>query len=140
MARTTKLDDLVSKRICDALKAGHSFAGAARAAGIDASTLHDWRRWGKDGREPYAAFANRVDDARHVAENRCIEVLKKALESADQRLAADTAWKWLQRQRPLEWAEAKPIESELGSEDSSDLDVETLRAALSAAESRKVGT
>lgn len=139
MARTTKLDDLVSKRICDALKAGHSFGGAARAAGIDASTLHDWRRWGKDGRQPYAEFANRVDQARHIAENRCIEVLKKALESSDQRLAADTAWKWLQRQRPLEWGD-KTVEPERGTEESADLDVETLRAALSAAESRKVGT
>lgn len=107
MAAPTKLDDLRAKRICDALRAGHSYAAAARAGGIDETTLHDWRRRGRAGEEPYAQFSQRVDAADQEAEERCIQVLRNAMEGDDLRLAADTAWKWLARRRPTTWAEQK---------------------------------
>jgi transposase-like protein len=100
MARDTKLDDLRSKRICDALRKGHSFAAAARAGGIDESTLHDWRKRGREGEEPYAEFSKRVDAADQEAEDRAVTVLRSAMDGEDLRLATDTAWKWLARLRP----------------------------------------
>jgi transposase-like protein len=117
MARETKLDDLRSKRICDALRKGHSFAAAARAGGIDESTLHDWRSRGRSGEEPFAEFSKRVDAADQEAEDRAVQVLQNAMTGDDQRLAADTAWKWLARRRPVQWAEQKgeppPTEDEV---------------------------
>ena len=107
MARETKLDDLRSKRICDALRKGHSYAAAARAGGIDESTLHDWRRRGRDGEPLFSEFSERVDRADQEAEDRCVEVLQSALLGDDAKLATDTAWKWLARRRSLQWAEQK---------------------------------
>lgn len=107
MGASTKLDDLRSKRICDALRAGHSYAAAARAGGIDETTLHDWRRRGRDGEEPYSQFLQRVEQADQEAEDRAVQVLKDAMGGEDMRLAADTAWKWLARRRPRDWQETK---------------------------------
>lgn len=107
MGRSTKLDDLVEKRVLDALKAGHSYAAAAKAAGIDEWTLHHWRRLGREGDERYSQFSQRVDRADQEAEDRCVQVLKSALEGEDMKLAVDTAWKWLARRRPQDWAEKK---------------------------------
>jgi transposase-like protein len=107
MARETKLDDLRSKRICDALRKGHSFAAAAQAGGIDEATLHRWRAQGREGVEPYREFCERVDRAEQDAEDRAVTVLENAMMGEDMRLAADTAWKWLARRRPATWAETK---------------------------------
>lgn len=118
MARPVKLDDLVEKRICDALRQGHSYARAAAAAGIDESTLHDWRRRGReeDGTR-FSQFAERVERADTDAEERCLAVLRNALDGDDPKLATDTAWKWLARRRPATWAEQKgeppPSEAEV---------------------------
>lgn len=119
MGAPTKLDDLRAKKILDALKDGHSFAAAARAGGIEESTLHDWRRRGREGEAPYSEFSERVDRAEHEAEQRCVAVLRNAMESDDLKLAADTAWKWLARRRPATWAEQKgeppPTDDEVAS-------------------------
>lgn len=123
MARETLLDDLVEKRIVEALKAGHSYAAAARAGGIAENTLHEWvaRGAGRDDRgDPdgrYAKFAKRVVEADQDAEDRAVKVLVSAMDGADKKLATDTAWKWLARRRPAQWAEQKgeppPTESEV---------------------------
>lgn len=117
MARETKLDDIRQKKICDALKVGHSFAAAANAGGIDETTLHDWRRRGAAGEEPFAQFSQRVDAASQEAEDRAVKVLLSAMTGEDMKLAADTAWKWLARRRPVQWAEQKgepaPTEQEV---------------------------
>lgn len=113
MARETLLDDLVTKRVCDALAKGHSYAAAARAGGIAENTLHEWVARGRgsdergdpDGR--YAKFAKRVHDADQEAEDRCVQVLQEALLGDDKKLATDTAWKWLARRRSVQWAEQK---------------------------------
>lgn len=109
MSRPTKLDDLVEKRICDALRAGHSYAAAARAAGITESCLHEWRQRGRAGEPRYSEFVERTDRADQEAEDRCVQVLRSALEGDDMKLATDTAWKWLARRRPNEWQERKDV-------------------------------
>lgn len=108
VGRETKLDDLVEKRICDALRDGHSYAAAARAGGIHEDTLHYWRERGRKGEPRYSEFSERIERADQEAEDRCVQVLKDALSSPDKKLATDTAWKWLARRRPQQWAERKP--------------------------------
>lgn len=107
MARETKLDDLRSKRICDALRKGHSNAAAAKAGGIDEKTLYNWLARGRSGEEPFLQFLQRFDAAETEAEDRAVQVLRDAMMGEDMRLAADTAWKWLARRRPVQWAEQK---------------------------------
>jgi HPt (histidine-containing phosphotransfer) domain-containing protein len=138
VARPTKLDDLRAKRILDALRDGHSFAGAARSAGIDESTLYDWRRRGADGEPEFSGFSSRVEAACHEAETRCIQVLKSALTGDDAKLAVDTAWKWLRTRRPAEWLEPKvATEQETSRSDGEDLSIDVLESVLAAALSRK---
>lgn len=107
MARETKLDDLVEKRICDALREGHSYAAAARAGGVDEHTVHNWRARGRAGDERFVQFLQRVERADQEAEDRCIQVLKSAITGDDPKLATDTAKWWLGRRRPAQWAELK---------------------------------
>lgn len=110
MGRTTKLDDLREKRICDALRDGHSYAAAASAGGVDEATLHRWRQLGRDGDEQYREFYERVQRADREAEDRAVQVLKSAMGGEDMRLATDTAWKWLARRRAAQWQESKAEE------------------------------
>ena len=63
LGRPTKLDDLTAKRIVDAVRAGHSYAAAARAGGIDEATLHRWIARGRDGEDLYRGFCERFDRA-----------------------------------------------------------------------------
>jgi transposase-like protein len=109
MSRPTKLDDLIEKRICDALSRGHSWAAAARAGGIDERTLHRWRAEGReDDAEPrIRQFCQRVEAADYVAESRAIEVLTSKFDSPDERVALTAAQWWLERRRPADWGSKK---------------------------------
>jgi transposase-like protein len=141
MGRETKLDDLREKRICDALKAGHSYASAARAGGVDEATLHRWRQLGRDGDARYREFCERVDRADREAEDRCIQVLRNALEGEDPKLATDTAWKWLERRRPADWAakRAEQVIAQTDGEQQAEDDEQVTLSVLAAIRSRKVG-
>jgi transposase-like protein len=109
MGRETKLDDLVEKRICDALSRGHSWAAAARAGGIDEATLHRWRAAGRadDGGQRMREFCERVDRAEHVAEARAIEVLTSKFDSLDESVSLRAAQWWLERRRAEDWGAKK---------------------------------
>ena len=141
MGRPSKLDDLRAKRIVDALKAGHSFAAAARAGGVDEGTLHDWRKRGAAGEAEYSRFHQRVEEACQEAEDRCVQVLRSALEGEDLKLATDTAWKWLSRRRPVEWAEQKgePKSELVLAADAGGEDLAVVESVLAALKSRKAG-
>jgi hypothetical protein len=121
------------------VRVGHSYAAAARAGGIDEATLHRWLARGRDGEELYRGFCERFDRADQEAEDRCVQVLKSALEGDDAKLATDTAWKWLARRRPAQWGE-KPTETKgTGADDQALDDLEVTRSVLAALESRKAG-
>lgn len=121
------------------MRAGHSYAAAARAGGIVESTLFSWLTKGRDGEPGYAEFSVRFDRADQDAEERCVVVLRNALEGEDAKLATDTAWKWLARRRPAQWSE-KPIEAKAGADDAQAADdIEVTRSVLAALESRKAG-
>lgn len=129
----------MTKRILDAVRAGHSYAAAARAGRIAENTLHNWLAKGRDGHPDYEGFLRRFDEADDEAENRAVAVLRNAMEGEDAKLATDTAWKWLARRRPMQWSE-KPIEAKAtGADDQAADDIEVTRSVLAALESRKVG-
>lgn len=140
MGRPRKLDDLREKRILDALRDGHSFAAAARAGGVDETTLHDWRRRGLEGEGDFLRFSQRVEEAQQVAEDRCIQVIKSALTGQDLKLATDAAWKWLARRRPAEWGEPKVLVPDVNvTTDASNAgaDLVVVESVLAAIKSRK---
>ena len=140
MARPTKYDDLRAKRIVDALKDGHSFAGAARAGGITENTLADWRQRGADGEPEFSGFLRRVEEASQEAEARAVKVIKACmLQSDDLKLAHDAAWKWLRTRHPLEWLEPKGAPEQDAKADGEDLSIDVLESVLAAAKSRKAG-
>lgn len=140
MARETKLDDLREKRICDALKAGHSLASAARAGGIEERAFHYWRERGRKGEPRYMQFLQRTEAAEQEAEERCIKVIRNAMDGDDAKLATDTAWKWLERRRPKEWAVKREAIELNAAVQAIEGDAELiLISALAAARSRKVG-
>jgi hypothetical protein len=107
MARETKLDDLVEKRICDALSRGHSWAAAARAGGISEACIHEWRQRGRSGEPRFVEFLERVDRAEHVAEARAIEVLTSKFDSPDESVSLRAAQWWLERRRAEDWGAKK---------------------------------
>jgi hypothetical protein len=107
----------------DAVRAGHSYAAAARAGRIAENTLHNWLSRGRDGDPDYVGFLRRVDEADDEAE----------------KLATDTAWRWLARRRPAQWSE-KPVEAKAGADDAQTVDdIAVTRSVLAALESRKAG-
>ncbi len=70
---------IVTKRICDAVRAGLPLERAARAAGVDVSTLQDWIQRGLDVEadvrdvDPFAIFAGTLREALDDAEDACFE-------------------------------------------------------------------
>lgn len=116
MPRETVLDDLVEKRIVDALKEGHSYATSARKGGITENTLREWirRGEGRDDRDDpkgrYATFATKVREADYEAEDEAVAVVRSKFVSGDAAVALRAAQWWLQRRRPTEWGEAKDAE------------------------------
>ncbi len=142
MGRPSKLDDLREKRICDALRRGHSYAAAARAGGIDESTLHEWRARGRAGEQRYAEFVERVDRADSEAEHRALEVLTAKFDSPDERIALNAVMFWFERRRPAEWGKptAPANEAPAAHAESDADDTATLESLLAAAKSRRSGT
>ena len=100
MARPTKLDDLVEKRILDVVREGNSYENAARVAGLSASTLHDWRARGKRGEDRYSEFLVRLEKARGEAEAASVAIVRTAATGGTWQAAA---W-WLERREPARWA------------------------------------
>jgi len=68
MARPTKLTAELTAEIVTLVEAGNYNETAAEAVGIDRQTLHNWMKWGGEGKEPYAAFFDAITRARAKAE------------------------------------------------------------------------
>ncbi len=106
MARPTKLTKSVHETVCEALKAGHSRAAAAGAAGVNESTLRRWLKRGEadDAERRFRQLCADVKRAEVECQSRCLEVLRKA--------ALDGRWQsaaWLlERRWPETWAKRTP--------------------------------
>ena len=86
------------KRICELLASGLSFAGTARAVGVDQSTLHSWRKT-----DP--AFGRAVDCALADSEAELLR-LAKAGAAKDGRIALMI----LERRFGAEWSKRDQVE------------------------------
>ena len=93
------LDDLVAKKVVDAVRAGASRTGAAEAARVGRRTLHRWLQRGAAGEAPYAAFLEKIREAEGELEKELVGIIKGH--------ASDTfaAAAWLcERRWPQRWA------------------------------------
>jgi transposase len=102
------LDELVTRRIVDAVRAGASRTAAAEASRVGRSTLHLWLKRGASGEEePYASFTAKVRQAEGELEKELLGIIKG--HSANSWQAA--AW-ILERKFQARWAIRKPRERE----------------------------
>jgi hypothetical protein len=135
VGRPLKLDDLVEKRILDALRAGSSRTAAAHGARVGYSTLKGWLADGRDGVEPFATFLAAVLEAEAGAENAVVTAIQKAIEGGH----VGAMCFWLERRRHEEWGKRDVVSHEHHDAqpvDGADLDV--AKSVVAALESRKV--
>jgi transposase len=141
VGRPTKLDDLVAKRITDAIAAGGSRSAAAEAARVHRSTLMLWLARGRKGEAPYSDFLDRIRKAEADAENEMVVVVREA---AKKNWCA-AAW-WLERRRPKIYSLRRDARSPadaptLGVRAVNETDVELFESLAAAARSaRSVAT
>ena len=98
----TLLDDLKIQRICAAVREGSSYVTACQLAGIELRTLQEWKRWGKEGKEPYRRFYLRLRESEACCAEDMIAHVRKAA-AKDWKAAA---W-WLERRMPEIWGAPK---------------------------------
>lgn len=128
----------MTKRICDAIKAGHSYASAARAGGISETTFHEWYARGTKTNAPrgdedglYAAFAKRVDRADGEAEKRALEAITALFGAENEKVRFDAARWWLERRRRADWAAPKEtVDEPMTAEEAEALIAEAARLAM----------
>jgi transposase len=79
------------KKICDYIAAGHSYAKAAKLAGIAESTFFRWRMMGQlEGAEPiYVAFYCEIEEASAFSESEALQLVRSsAIRDGNWRAAA----------------------------------------------------
>ena len=95
MARP-KLDQVLTQRLVDLLRAGNYLEVAAIAVGVHRSTLHRWMKYGREQqRGRYRKFLTSVEKAQAEAESRDVALIARAA-TDDWRAAA---WR-LERKQP----------------------------------------
>lgn len=100
MGRPTKLDDLTSQRILEAVRLGTPWYLAARAGGVDPATLRNWKARARKGEAPYDAFFARLKKAEAEAVSSALGTIRLA---ADQGTWQAAAW-FLERRFPRSFA------------------------------------
>lgn len=99
VSRPTALDDLVSRRICEAIEKGNTREMAARSAKIAESTLYSWLRRGRAGESPFAEFSENLKKAEAHAEGESVGIIREAASKGTWQAAA---W-FLERRYPKRW-------------------------------------
>lgn len=74
----SRFNEETAGAILQALADGCYLETAAAAAGLRKETLHDWLRWGNEGRQPYADFLAQATQARATAEARDVAFIGKS--------------------------------------------------------------
>lgn len=109
MGRVTRLTPELSKRICDAIRAGNYLTVAARYCGVSPTVVHEWiaRGRGEHSRMPrakvYTDFANAVDEAEAGAEVAAVLHWRSAMPKD-----WHSSEKWLKVRQPERWGEKPP--------------------------------
>lgn len=98
----TALNDLVIKRLSDALKRGNTRVNACRLARVSQSCFTEWMRKGQLGHEHYIDFALKMRDAEAFAEDEAMERIREGAVGWQ-----GMAW-WLQRRNRARWADITP--------------------------------
>ena len=106
MARPTKLTPELQTQIVAYITAGSYVETAAKASGIDKTTLYDWLVRGAKHEEPFAAFSHAVERALGQGELRDIAIIDNAAKSGVWQAAA---WK-LERRNPKMWGRREHVE------------------------------
>ena len=113
--RTSHLTPEVSKKICDAVRAGNYVSVAARYCGVAEVTLHDWIQRGRGEHPTRSASQIFVDFVRDL------DVAEAGAEVAavlHWRAAMPKDWhsseKWLKVRQPERWAEKSPEQMATG--------------------------
>jgi hypothetical protein len=98
----TALNDLVIRRIVDALKRGNTRINSCRLARVNPSTFGDWLHKGKAGHPDYIAFAIQIREAEAIAEDEVVEKIRTGQPGWQ-----GLAW-WLQRRNRARWGDIIP--------------------------------
>jgi len=125
MGRPSAYTARLGREICGQVEAGLTVRVAARAAGIARSTLYSWLELGRQGREPYAAFAARLERAKGLCEARAAQQVYAA-GAKDWRAAA---W-MLERRWPKRYALRQTVRVERPVSTLSDEELEAELARL----------
>lgn len=88
MARKTKLTPETQEAICQRVTLGATIPAACKASGVSWNTAKDWLRRGREGKQPYAAFVEAIDEAKAKWEVASNLVITKAAKKGDWKAAA----------------------------------------------------
>jgi hypothetical protein len=97
--RQTRCTPTVRKIVCDVVRKGNFLTTAAKAAGISADALNDWKNRGETGEEPYATFLAELEAADMECEKALVAKVMAASDD-DWRAAAMI----LERRYPERWS------------------------------------
>jgi hypothetical protein len=131
------LNDLVIRRLCDALKRGNTRLNACAIARVNINTFNLWCRKAREGHPDYLDFALKIRDAEAYAEDVAIDAIKFG-----QYGWQGAAW-WLQRRNRAKWGEVAKTGSAMlrnsEAEKLEDVSLEDLQEAIEAAAELKRG-
>lgn len=76
--RPTALTTELAKRIVDMVRAGNYRATALKACGLSKNVIRNWELAGEEGREPYASFAEELQQAEAESEAELVSEVRNA--------------------------------------------------------------
>lgn len=126
MGRPTKLDDIIRKKIGDALAAGNTRTTAARLAGIHPETLREWARKGDEGDARFSAFSAMLRTKEALAEAESLKIIRDAARAGTWQAAA---W-FLERRAPAEWGRGSERVPEQADDPGASLEPKQRRAMM----------
>lgn len=116
VGRNTKLTPEVSKKICDALRAGNALSVAAQYAGVGQHTLYNWLARGRGERpeqkrdaQLYRTFVHDVEEAQAAAEVAAVLHWRSAMPKD-----WHAAERWLQATQPERWDPKRETSTQVG--------------------------
>jgi transposase-like protein len=92
--------------ICNALATNVSVHAAANLAGVNDTTIRDWIRRGRDGKEPYVGFVAEVDKAVAFAQAKLVNKLNEASDAGSERATMFL----LERRHRADWGRQDRVE------------------------------
>lgn len=126
----TVLNDLVIRRLCDALKRGNNRRNACALSGVGLNTFNLWLRRARDGGADYAEFGRRIRAAEADAEDGAVDHIRTGKPGWQ-----GVAW-WIQRRTRPRWSDpvapsrGAPSGNAANDTDLSGLRLEDLEAAI----------